>query len=124
MSLSNNTSDVEAAEVLQSSIYYNGDILDSSLTVISRYKDQSIAYLDSVIHFAYVLLRMLEKHSKEKGFMLVRKKKARARKKKQIAEGREEDGEEEGLEKDMPTYAEHQFEFATFEQVRAVILQS
>lgn len=39
-------------------------------------------YLDSVIHLSYVLLRMLEKYSKSKAYMYVRKKKSRAGKKK------------------------------------------
>lgn len=127
MSTSTNASDAEAAEILQNSIYYNYDILDSALTVMSQYKDQSIAYLDSVIHFAYVLLRMLEKYSKNKGFMYVRKKKARRankKKKKQVdADGKdmpEEYGDDEGLDegdRDVPSYAEHQFTFTAFEQV-------
>lgn len=33
-------------------------------------------YLDSVMHLAYTLLRMLEKYSKSKAYMYVRKKKA------------------------------------------------
>ena len=43
MSLSDEEEDVEAAEILQNRLYYNGDILDSSLQVISQYKDQSVA---------------------------------------------------------------------------------
>lgn len=39
-------------------------------------------YLDSVIHLSYVLLRMLEKYSKSKAFMYVRKKKSKAKKRK------------------------------------------
>lgn len=131
MSNSSDPTDAETAEILQNSIYYNYDILDSSLTVMAQYKDQSIAYLDSVIHFAYVLLRMLEKYSKNKGFMFVRKKKAKRaiRKKKQAgeAEGQQEIPEEyredEGLDegdRDMPTYAEHQFAFSSFEQVSSM----
>jgi len=44
MSASEVEDDVEVAEILQHQLYYNGDILDSSLTVISQYKDQSVAY--------------------------------------------------------------------------------
>lgn len=35
--------DVEVAEILQHQLYYNGDILDTSLTVASQYKNQSVA---------------------------------------------------------------------------------
>lgn len=41
------------------------------------------SYLDSVVHFAYVLLRMLEKYSKNKSFMYVRKKRAKRQKEKE-----------------------------------------
>lgn len=134
MSTSSDASDAEAAEILQNSIYYNYDILDSALTVMAQYKDQSIAYLDSVVHFAYVLLRMLEKYSKNKGFMYVRKKKARraVRKRKEDAteagkEVPEEYVDEEEVagvmegDKDLPSYAEHQFTFTAFEQVSKVV---
>ncbi|WRT69168.1 uncharacterized protein IL334_006152 [Kwoniella shivajii] len=120
--------DIEVAEIVQNNLYYNGDILDSSLSVISQYKDQSVAYLDSVVHFAYVLLRMLEKFSKNKAFMFIRKKKA-ARKKRKEAENLmdptangmpEEYGneEEEVLQPDQeaPSYAEHAFTFKSFEK--------
>ncbi|WVR08981.1 hypothetical protein IAU60_006041 [Kwoniella sp. DSM 27419] len=126
MSVSSDEEDVEVAESLQDKIYYNGDILDSSLSVISQYKDQSVAYLDSVVHFAYVLLRMLEKYSKNKSYMFIRKRKA-AKKKRIEADPQAADSnmpeeygneEEEALlpDKDVPSYAEHAFTFQTFER--------
>lgn len=42
MSTSQDEIDLEAAAVLQEQLYYNGDILDSCLLVISQYKDQSV----------------------------------------------------------------------------------
>ena len=128
MSLSSNEDDVEAAEVLQNSLYYNYDILDTSLTVVAQYKDQSVAYLGSIIHFAYVLLRMLEKYSRTKNFMFVRKRKAQRRKKRAAEEaaasGRpvpeaeeEEVGSDGEPDKDAPSYGEHQFKFKEFEMV-------
>lgn len=133
MSISSNEDDVEAAEILQNSLYYNYDILDTSLTVVTQYKDQSVAYLDSIIHFAYVLLRMLEKYSKTKSFMFVRKRKAQRRKKKAAeaaAAGQApplpeeyggDDEDEEGAlgqpDRDAPSYSEHQFTFKAFETV-------
>ncbi|WVW79467.1 hypothetical protein I302_101436 [Kwoniella bestiolae CBS 10118] len=130
MATSGEQEDVEVAEIVQDNLYYNGDILDSSLSVISQYKDQSVAYLDSVIHFAYVLLRMLEKYSKNKAFMFIRKKKAARKKRKEAEQSNEPnpDGsgmpeeygneEEEALQpdKEAPSYAEHAFTFKTFER--------
>ncbi|CAE6475330.1 unnamed protein product [Rhizoctonia solani] len=65
----------EAAETLQHQLYYNGEALDVALESLRGYKDQSIAYLDSAVHLAYVLLRMLEKWAHSQGEMYVRKKK-------------------------------------------------
>jgi replication fork protection complex subunit Tof1/Swi1 len=89
-----------------------------------------IRYLDSVINFAYVLLRMLERYSKTKSFMYVRKRKAARKKRKEQAENPDdtlpvpdEDVEhEEDLqaEKDMPSYAEHAFTFTAFERVSRI----
>ncbi len=85
------------------------------------------SYLDSVIHFAYVLLRNLEKYSKTKAFMYVRKRKANQKKRKQAEDGavqpsmpEEYAAEEEGdaePDRDTPSYAEHQFTFEAFEKV-------
>ncbi|KAK8843979.1 hypothetical protein IAR55_006771 [Kwoniella newhampshirensis] len=129
MAVSEDDEDRETAEVLQHQLYYNGDILDSSLSVVMQYKDQSVAYLDSVIHFAYVLLRMLEKYSKTKAFMFVRKRKAARKKRKQAEDPNdtagasgmpEEYGNEDEAElepdKEAPSYAEHAFTFQAFEK--------
>ncbi|KAE8543703.1 topoisomerase 1-associated factor 1 [Cryptococcus gattii VGV] len=136
MSTSTNEEDVEVAEILQHQLYYNYDILDSALAVVREYKNQSVAYLDSVIHFAYVLLRMLEKYSKTKAFMFIRKRKNTHKKRKerqaasQANADREQQGEsrripeeyedeEEGAfdpDQDGPSYAEHAFTFQSFEK--------
>jgi replication fork protection complex subunit Tof1/Swi1 len=70
-----------AAEVLQSQIIYNGEVLDISLDSVRVYKEgtQSLAFLDSSIHLAYALLRLLEKSAKNGGTGLVRKKKTARR---------------------------------------------
>ncbi|KAG8715598.1 Topoisomerase 1-associated factor 1 [Ceratobasidium sp. 423] len=78
----------EAAETLQHQLYYNGEALDVALESLRNYKDQSIAYLDSAVQLAYVLLRMLEKWAHSQGEMYVRKrkKKSRAKKAKGVSE--------------------------------------
>ena len=43
MAVSDQDEDNEVAEILQHQLYYNGDVLDSSLEVVSKYKDQSVA---------------------------------------------------------------------------------
>ncbi|KAG9103444.1 Topoisomerase 1-associated factor 1 [Ceratobasidium sp. 370] len=69
----------EAAETLQSQLYYNGEALDVALDSLREYKEQSIAYLDSAVHLAFVILRMLEKWAHSQGEMYVRKRKKKAR---------------------------------------------
>ena len=68
----------DAAEVLQNQLIYNGEVLEIALESLKVYKDgtQSLVYLDSSVHLAYALLRMLEKWTKVGGGreMYVRKK--------------------------------------------------
>ncbi|KAL7421130.1 Topoisomerase 1-associated factor 1 [Cryptotrichosporon argae] len=45
MSVSKDEEEVEVAEILQNQLYYNGDILDSCLSVVTQYKDQSIGWV-------------------------------------------------------------------------------
>ena len=74
----------DAAEVLQNQLIYNGEVLEIALESLKLYKDgtQSLVYLDSSVHLAYALLRMLEKWTKVGGGreMYVRKKARRRRK--------------------------------------------
>ncbi|KAJ3842021.1 timeless protein-domain-containing protein [Lentinula raphanica] len=76
----------EAAELLQQQLIYSGEVLDVTLESLRVYKEgtQSLAYLNSSVHMAYALLRMLEKWAKGKGNgeVYVRKKKSGKGKKK------------------------------------------
>lgn len=73
----------EASEILQQQLIYNGEVLDITLDSLRAYKEgtQSLTYLDSSVHMAYVLLRMLEKWSKGKSGNLYRMKKGKKRRK-------------------------------------------
>lgn len=74
---------------------------------------------------------MLERYSKTKAFMFVRKRKAARKKRKALAndpdaheqtqvEGNDGENEEDiQAERDMPSYAEHTFTFTSFEKVRS-----
>ena len=107
-------------------------ILQTGKLIAKDYKqhDQSVGSgAESIIDFAYVLLRMLERYSKTKAFMFVRKRKAARRKRKaggatgasgpsaEEYAGDDEEGEDGGAEKETPSYAEHTFTFQTFEKV-------
>ena len=73
----------EAADLLQQQLVYNGEVLDIAFESLRVYKPgtQSLAYLDSSIHLAYALLKMLERWGKGKGgdSMYVRKKSKKRR---------------------------------------------
>jgi replication fork protection complex subunit Tof1/Swi1 len=77
----------EAAELLQQQLIYNGEVLDVAFESLRAYKPgtQSLAYLDSSVHLAYALLKMLEKRGKARGgdSMYVRKKKSKKRRRAQ-----------------------------------------
>jgi replication fork protection complex subunit Tof1/Swi1 len=111
----------EAAEILQQQLIYNGEVLDIALESLRSYKEgtQSLVYLDSSVHLAYSLLRMLEKWAKDKGDgTYVRRRKERRRKKKDITE--EEgipDVEEEPEKEDEDVVHETLFTFEAFESV-------
>lgn len=125
--------DKEIAEILQNQIYHNGDILDLSFGLFTLWtpnkKDQPVSFLDCIVHFAYVLLRMLEKYSKSQAYMFVRKRKRANAKRKapksaldsaapipeEYAAGSDEDEEE--ADADAPSYAEHAFTFTSYEKV-------
>ncbi|GAA5880461.1 hypothetical protein JCM16303_005390 [Sporobolomyces ruberrimus] len=117
---------VDVAEILQNKLYYEAETLDMVLTVLVKYTNQSYKYLDSTVNLSYTLLRMLEKYSKSKAYMYVRKKKAgRAAKKKKTGTGDEnaedglglgEDEEEEEIARGTVSFGEHAFQFEKFEQ--------
>lgn len=136
----------EVAEVLQDKLYYEGDTLDMVLKVASTYKNQPVRYLDTIVHLVFVLLKMLEKFSKNKDYMFV-KKKANRRAKKKANPGKDTlqfpptiarfrnikihrlmplsfpieyddmDEEEAEYEQSSKGYAEHAFKFKSFEEV-------
>ncbi|KIJ43813.1 hypothetical protein M422DRAFT_136778, partial [Sphaerobolus stellatus SS14] len=111
---------LEAAEVLQHQLYYNGDVLDFAIEGLQNYKEQSIAYLDSSVHLAYTLLRMLERWGKKKGDVYVRRKtksKNRRRGKEEgvvdVADVEDEaNNEEEMIEEQMFTFEKFEAKFA------------
>ncbi|KAI0703047.1 timeless protein-domain-containing protein [Cytidiella melzeri] len=106
----------QAAETLQIQIIYNGEVLDTSLESVRVYKEgtQSLTYLDSSVHLAYALLRLLEKSSKNGGTGLVRKKRAPKRKK-NLNDSAVPDVEEDPVESEEER-GETVFTFDSFEQ--------
>ena len=134
MSASDTEDAQQVSEVLQVQIVYNGEVLDIAFDSLRVYKEgtQSLAYLDSSVHLAYALLRLLERYAKKEGSGLVRQKKRKcmsfvwssrtmanrriARKKKE-ADGSVPDDEEEEAEAEEQEITETMFTFDAFEQV-------
>ncbi|EPQ50778.1 timeless-domain-containing protein [Gloeophyllum trabeum ATCC 11539] len=84
---------VEAAEILQQQLIYSGEVLDVAFESLRSYREgtQSLAYLGASVNLAHSLFKMLEKWSKTKGEMYVRK---RVKSKKKKGKGKEtEEGE-------------------------------
>lgn len=128
----------ETSAQLQNRLYYEGETLELIVDVLNKYKAQSlksvlgsflcrphsprVRYLDSIVHLAFVVLKMLERFSKSKDRMYVRKRR-KARPKRKAAgegeEGEEEQRDEEEIEIDEGTvdYAEKAFQFEQFEAV-------
>ena len=69
------------ADLLQSQLVYNGEVLDITLESLKMYRPgtQSLAYLESSVNLAYFLLRRLEKHVTREGGNYVRRKAKRRR---------------------------------------------
>ncbi|KAJ3795140.1 timeless protein-domain-containing protein [Lentinula aff. detonsa] len=110
----------EAAEILQQQLIYSGEVLDVTLESLRSYKEgtQSLVYLNSSVHLAYVLLKMLEKWAKGKGQgeVYVRKKKtAKGRKKRAGRDDEVPDEEEPQEQEDDDVVHETMFTFEAFE---------
>ncbi|GMK55868.1 hypothetical protein CspeluHIS016_0209240 [Cutaneotrichosporon spelunceum] len=127
MSLSTNQDDVDGGNLLQNQLYYNAEILEASIQVVSKFKQQSYSYLDSVVTFAYTLFKMLEKYSKSQAYMFVRKRKPTRKKLPQPSsnggeeapipeEYRNDEEEDFEEERERPQFAEHKFTFEAFER--------
>ncbi|KAI0027442.1 hypothetical protein K488DRAFT_90853 [Vararia minispora EC-137] len=78
----------DAAELLQSQLIYNGQILDAAVDglLACRPGTQALAFLDATVRLAYALMRMLERWSKSRGDgTYVRKRHAWRRRKRATA---------------------------------------
>ena len=62
----------QVADELQNTLYYDGDLLDTSLQVMHAYTAQSFACLEAVLDFAYTMPRLLEKHAAQHEYVFVK----------------------------------------------------
>ncbi|CCM05491.1 uncharacterized protein FIBRA_07712 [Fibroporia radiculosa] len=136
MASSSNPDIADVAEVLQQQIIYNGEVLDIAFESLRMYKErtQSIAYLDSSVHLAYALFRMLEKWGKNRGAggeMYVRRK-AKSRRKKRgkddehgvpdVEEEEQKGDDDDVVHETMFTFDMFQMRFAHTEITQALLV--
>ncbi|KIY53837.1 timeless-domain-containing protein, partial [Fistulina hepatica ATCC 64428] len=114
MSESKSTVYVDAASLLQQQLVYNGEILDLALDSLRSYTPgtQSLAYLDSSVHLAYSLLRLLERWGKQDVYV---RKRVTKRKRKDASTVNDADDEEEMLQPDDEIIHETMFTFEAFQ---------
>ncbi|KAI8061721.1 timeless protein-domain-containing protein [Gongronella butleri] len=125
----------EVADYIQSNLYHEQSTLDIFPDLFRTYKSQSFGYLEVVIKLNHVILKLLERFSKQHKVMFVRKKR-RIRAKKNKAAAAHEDmadadqgmqqpdtvvidsgDEDEEDERELNlAYREHIFAFETFEK--------
>lgn len=67
----------QVADELQNTLYYDGDLLDTSLQVMHAYSAQSFACLETVLDFAYTMPRLLEKHASQREYMFVKQRRSK-----------------------------------------------
>jgi replication fork protection complex subunit Tof1/Swi1 len=124
----------EAANVILNKLYYDADTLDMVIKLMSKYTNQSLKYLENIVHFSFVFLKMLERYAGRTDYMYVRKKKSRKSKQRQPSKSEDQlegaleeteprkaiDDEEQAFdeaEQSNVQFAEHKFEFGKFQAV-------
>ncbi|KAI9609866.1 hypothetical protein H4Q26_006855 [Puccinia striiformis f. sp. tritici PST-130] len=108
-------------------------IEDMVIKLMSKYTNQSLKYLENIVHFSFVFLKILERYAGSTDYMYVRKKKPQKSKPQQPGSksadqpdgamdeseiGNTVDEEEQAFletEQSCIQFAEHKFEFGKFE---------
>ncbi|KAI7864918.1 timeless protein-domain-containing protein [Spinellus fusiger] len=117
----------DVADYIQSNIYHEQSSFDLFVDLIKHYKSQSYIYLESVVQLTHVLLKLIEKYSKSKQVLFVRKTgRKKENKSKPKTDEREETEEDEDMDKEdhnseederdhQIAMREHLFKFESFE---------
>ncbi|KAI8375942.1 timeless protein-domain-containing protein [Radiomyces spectabilis] len=74
--------DRAVAEYIQGNIYHEQMTFDVAIDMVKRYKYQSLGYLQSAVLLSHILLKSVERFSKDKQIMFVRRRKKSKPKKK------------------------------------------
>ncbi|KAI3480296.1 hypothetical protein L1887_57561 [Cichorium endivia] len=106
----------EVAEGLQAEFYYMSETLDACHAIVHSYSAQSFAFLDTVMTFAYVMPKMLERYASNKDHMYVQAKKHVRRSRKDGDLDAAEDEASQIKEHLKETRTEREFRFADFQR--------
>lgn len=106
----------DVAEGLQAEFYYMGETLDACHAIVRSYTSQSFAFLDTIITFAYVMPKMLERYASNKDHMYVQAKKQVRRSRQDGELDANEDEASQTKEHLKETRSEREFRFADFQR--------
>ncbi|KAJ1026848.1 hypothetical protein NDA16_002145 [Ustilago loliicola] len=106
----------DVAEGLQAEFYYMSETLDACHAIVRSYTSQSFAFLDTIITFAYVMPKMLERYASNKDHMYVQAKKQVRRSRQDGELDANEDEASQIKEQLKETRSEREFRFADFQR--------
>ncbi|KAJ1579170.1 hypothetical protein NDA11_000783 [Ustilago hordei] len=109
-------SERDVAEGLQAEFYYMSETLDACHAIVRSYTSQSFAFLDTIITFAYVMPKMLERYASIKDHMYVQAKKHVRRSRQDGDLDANEDEATQVKEQLKETRLEREFRFADFQR--------
>ena len=106
----------DVAEGLQAEFYYMGETLEACHAIVRSYSSQSFAFLDTIITFAYVMPKMLERYASNRDHMYVQAKKHVRRSRQDGDLDADEDEARQIKEHLQETRSEREFRFADFQR--------
>ncbi|EST05238.1 Timeless protein [Kalmanozyma brasiliensis GHG001] len=106
----------DVAEGLQAEFYYMSETLDACHAIVRSYTSQSFAFLDTVVNFAYVMPKMLERYASNRDHMYVQAKKHVRRSRQEGDLDADEDEARQIKEQVQETRSEREFRFADFQR--------
>ncbi|KAI0322279.1 timeless protein-domain-containing protein [Amylostereum chailletii] len=125
---------LDAANLLQQQLIYNGQVLDAALEGLRAYKEgtQALAFLDASVHLAYSAMRMLEKWGKAKGENSYVRKRAKSHRRRKDrgqdadgvpdVEGTEAPVEDDVIEETLFTLEAYELKFANSEITHSLVM--
>ncbi|SPO23773.1 related to TOF1 - topoisomerase I interacting factor 1 [Ustilago trichophora] len=106
----------DVAEGLQAEFYYMSETLDACHAIVRSYSTQSFAFLDTIITFAYVMPKMLERYASNRDHMYVQAKRQVRRSRQDGDLDADEDEARQIKEHLQETRSEREFRFADFQR--------